>query len=96
MLIECTQKQDGGRIHTIDDVEYKFLYDADLDAQVAEVTDEAHIERFLSITEAFKKIEVETEEVVIPKRTRKNKTQEAEQQQPVEEKANEAPTQTAE
>ncbi len=53
MKIICTQIQDGGRTHEIGGIDYHFKHDEAIGAQVCEVTEQAHIDRFLSITEAF-------------------------------------------
>lgn len=48
MKIECKLKRQGGSLVTLGGKEYHFTPDQ-LDRHVAEVTDEAHIERFLEI-----------------------------------------------
>lgn len=53
MDIECKLKRDGGSIIPLGDVTYHFAPRED-GAHVATVEDEAHQERFLSITEAYR------------------------------------------
>lgn len=48
MKIECKLKRQGGSLVTLGDQKYHFAPDQ-LDRHVAEVTDEAHIARFLEI-----------------------------------------------
>lgn len=52
MLIKCKQIRTGGTEILMGEVTYHFAPNKDGD-HVAEVTDKAHIERFLSITEGF-------------------------------------------
>jgi hypothetical protein len=53
MLIESKIKRDGGTHVTIDTTAYHFAPQDD-GAHVATVTDEAHQDRFLSITEGYR------------------------------------------
>jgi hypothetical protein len=53
MLIECIIKRDGGTRLTLWGTPYHFEPDAD-GRHVADVTDPAHVERFLSIPEAYR------------------------------------------
>jgi len=52
MKIECKNKREGGSVIDIGGVEYHFKPQAD-GAHVADVAYEEHIERFLSIPEAY-------------------------------------------
>ena len=52
MKIECILKRPGGTKADIDGIEYHFAPQPD-GAHVAEVKDNAHIQRFLSITEGY-------------------------------------------
>lgn len=60
MKVECKLKRDGGTKIDLDGVEYHFkpLKDG---AHVAEVTDEAHLERLQQIPEAYKPYKGEAE-----------------------------------
>lgn len=53
MKIECKLKRDGGTHVDIDTIKYHFAPQAD-GAHVADVTEEAHVDRFLSIAEAYR------------------------------------------
>lgn len=53
MKIECILKREGGSVVDLYGTEYHFEPLAD-GAHVAEVTEETHIDRFLSISEAYK------------------------------------------
>ncbi|HJV52785.1 MAG TPA: hypothetical protein VJ652_15060 [Noviherbaspirillum sp.] len=53
MQIECILKRAGGTKAAIDGTEYHFAPNAD-GSHVAEVADDAHIERFLGIAEAYR------------------------------------------
>lgn len=53
MKIECILKREGGSVVDLGGIEYHFEPLAD-GAHVADVTDEAHIDRFLSISEGYK------------------------------------------
>lgn len=61
MLIESKLRRTGGTLIPMGDTQYHFkpVGEADKAPHVAEVEDEAHIERFLSITEAFRQAEAE-------------------------------------
>ena len=52
MKIECKNKREGGSLIDIGGTEYHFKPQAD-GAQVADVAYEEHVERFLSIPEAY-------------------------------------------
>lgn len=56
MKIQCILKRDGGTKVTIGNTEYHFAPDDNGD-HFAEVTDKAHIERFLNIPEAYSSTE---------------------------------------
>lgn len=53
MLIECTLIRDGGTHADIDGTDYHFVPQKD-GAHVAEVANDEHAQRFLSITEAYR------------------------------------------
>ena len=53
MKIQCILKREGGSVVDIGGIQYHFEPVAD-GAHVAEVSDEAHIDRFLSIADAYK------------------------------------------
>jgi len=53
MKIECILKREGGSVVDLGGIEYHFEPVAD-GAHVADVADEAHIDRFLSISEGYK------------------------------------------
>lgn len=69
MKIECILLRPGGTFASIGNTEYHFAPDAD-DRHVADVKIEAHIERFLSIPEAYRIYRAagtaEPEPVVVP------------------------------
>jgi len=65
MLIECKIKRPDGSIVTIEGVAYDFQPD-DLGRHVAEVDNEQHAERLLSI-DAYRKVEGKTEFKGTPK-----------------------------
>ena len=53
MKIECILKRDGGTHTSIGNIQYHFEPVAD-GAHISDVADEGHIDRFLSISEAYK------------------------------------------
>lgn len=60
MKVECKLKREGGTKIDIDGTEYHFKPQAD-GAHVAEITDEAHLERLQQIPEAYKPYKGEAE-----------------------------------
>ena len=60
MLIELTLRRKGGTAVTIDDQTYHFRPDT-AGKHVCEVTDRRHIQRFLSIAEAYQLPDIEDE-----------------------------------
>lgn len=66
MQIESLIKRKDGTEVDIGDDNYHFKPDA-MGRHVCEVTDESHIERFLSITEGYREVAVETPVETKPK-----------------------------
>lgn len=52
MKIQCLQKREGGSLVNLGNIEYRFLPDA-IGRHVCEVIDQAHIERFIAISEGY-------------------------------------------
>lgn len=77
MKIECILKRQGGSFVELGDQTYHFKPQAD-GAHVADVSDEEHADKLLSITEAYREYEGQAqaeagEEVATPAATRSRK-----------------------
>lgn len=57
MIIQSLLKRKGGTIVDIDGVEYAFTPDSN-DNHICEVKEQSHIDRFLSISEAYAEFSV--------------------------------------
>jgi len=55
MFIKCKCNREGGSVIQLDETEYHFAPDSDGN-QVAEVTNQKHINRFLEISEAYEEL----------------------------------------
>lgn len=64
MKVHCILNRDGGTQVTLGETEYDFQPD-DNGCQVAEVTDKAHIERFLSIPEGYTELGKKPKKAVV-------------------------------